>query len=450
MTRAMLRDHRKPILGLVYLLVVGLLIVGSIAIYAKALPWQHATRVTVVAGRVGLELNPHSDVKLQGMRVGEVREISSDGKTATVELALDDDKLELIPANIDAAIVPKTLFGEKYVDLRVPDDPVSERLSEGGVIRQSRTSVEIGQLFARVVPLLRSLRPDQLSMVLGSLADAVDGRGAQIGRTLNQLSDYLTAMSPSLDTLGHDLHQLAKTVEVYADSAPEIVGLLESSAHISRDLLLGEQQQFEHFLRDLGAMSERAEGVLARNSERLVVLSGSARRILALLDEYAAALPCTISGLRTFETLMNQVVGTQGPYLNVRIEMEVNREPYRYPDDLPTNPGSDAHNSNLPPEVPSWAPHCPQFSAEVKSLRNPGLYSQPMYGGAPQHSSAEQDGSADARHSGASVNAMVADARDALSRAAAARLLNIPQESVPPYAGLIIGPMLSDGEVSAP
>jgi phospholipid/cholesterol/gamma-HCH transport system substrate-binding protein len=47
-------------------------------------------------------------------------------------------------------------------------------------------------------------------------------------------------------------------------------------------------------------------------------------------------------------------------------------------------------------------------------------------------------------------DAMVGDARTALSTAAAARLLGVSHESVPPYAELLVGPMLSDGEVSAP
>jgi hypothetical protein len=45
-----------------------------------------------------------------------------DGPGATLDLALDPDKVDLIPSNVEAQLLPKTLFGEKYVSLVIPDD----------------------------------------------------------------------------------------------------------------------------------------------------------------------------------------------------------------------------------------------------------------------------------------------------------------------------------------
>ena len=47
--------------------------------------------VTLQTDKVGNQLAPPSDVKLRGLIVGEVREVTADGATATVELALDPD-----------------------------------------------------------------------------------------------------------------------------------------------------------------------------------------------------------------------------------------------------------------------------------------------------------------------------------------------------------------------
>ena len=54
------------------------------------------------------------------MIVGEVRSVSSDGRKATIDLALQPRTVGLIPANVSARLLPKTLFGEKFVDLVLP------------------------------------------------------------------------------------------------------------------------------------------------------------------------------------------------------------------------------------------------------------------------------------------------------------------------------------------
>ena len=144
----------------------------------------------------GLELNPQSDVKLQGLVVGEVREITSDGRQAEVHLALSPDHIDLIPADVDARIIPKTLFGEKYVDLLVPDGASDRPIADGDVITQSTTSVEIGDIYSKLVPLLRTVDPAQLSTTLNSLADALDGRGRRLGETISLVNEFLGRAQP--------------------------------------------------------------------------------------------------------------------------------------------------------------------------------------------------------------------------------------------------------------
>ena len=52
-----------------------------------------------------------------------MREIDSNGDGATLSLAINPAQAQLIPANVTARILPKTLFGEKYVALQVPERP---------------------------------------------------------------------------------------------------------------------------------------------------------------------------------------------------------------------------------------------------------------------------------------------------------------------------------------
>ncbi len=439
--------HVKPLLGVGYLLVIASLVLGSIQTFRKAMPWQGTVMVTLTTRDAGHELNPLSDVKLQGARVGEVRSITSDGDEAVVELALDPDTIDLIPANVDARILPKTLFGEKYVDLLVPPDASESRIEEGDEISQSRTSVEIGELFARLVPILRTLKPEKVSLVLGSLAEALEGRGRELATTAVQLEDLLERLNPHLGALSHDLRQFALTADVYADSAPEVIRILDNAATISRELLVPEERNFSDFLDSVIGTATISTKVLRENTNNLVTLSGRARPVLSLLDEYSAALPCTLKTLHVLGDLGTHATGARGPFINLRVDLVTDREPYRYPDDLPSNPGNDAYLGNLHRYVPSWAPHCPDLPDRLDDLEPAEPFSQPGPAAVPPVSSADRRGDNHVSATQPAPAPAVQEARDALARALAAGALGVSQDDVPGYVPLLMAPLLHDRQV---
>jgi len=438
-----LRAHSRHLLGLVYLLVLALLIALSVQTYRKALPWQGAARVEISTRQPGLELNPQSDVKFQGVRVGEVREVTSDGFSATVRMAIDYDSLDLIPADVDAMIVPKTLFGEKYVDLRARpgSSPTTARLADGDQIQQSTTSVELGVIFDRIVPVLRTLDPVKLSTLLGSLARALDGRGAELGETLRTTRTFLHRLDPSLDDLVYDIRQLATTADIYADAAPALLGILDDSASISTQNLVAREQEFAAFLGGIVDTATTTEDVLRENAGNLVRLTGRSGPVLELLETYAGAIPCLLESLRVGNNAVNRTSGVRGPAIGLSIDMVVQREPYSFPDDLPTNPRSDAYVTNLPDFVPNWDPHCPQMPQRLYDLVEVAPYSQQPYSQAVP----PNDEVGNTSEPGGELANL---GRTALARALAAQGLEAPVADVPDYAALLLLPLVADGEVS--
>ena len=424
-----MRKHRRPLLGLTYIAVIALLLFTSVQTFRKAMPWQGALEVTLTTATPGLELNPLSDVKLQGLRVGEVREVTSNGRDAVIRMAIDEDKADLIPANVDARIVPKTLFGEKYVDLLVPADPTKDRISDGDEIRQSTTSVELGELFTQLSSILRALRPEQVSTVLNSLARSLDGRGATLARTAVELERFLGKLGPHLGTLSHDLRQFARTADIYADSAPELVRILGNAASISDDLLVPKEQEFGEFLDSVITTANTSTDVLRENTERLVTLSGRARPVLKLLDTYSIVLPCVLDTLHVLDNVATHATGARGSYINLRVDLVTARKPYTYPDDLPSNPLSDANVNNLHRFVPSWEPHCPDLAESLYSVKPAKPFS--MTGTTPVPPSAA-----------------LQEARAALARSIAAQTLGVDADDVPAYAGLLLAPLIAEGEVT--
>lgn len=70
--------------------------------------------------------------------------IVAESSGARLTLRVDPRYLGLIPANVRADINASTVFGNKYVALRAPDNPVAQRLSPGGRVAGRRSPASFG------------------------------------------------------------------------------------------------------------------------------------------------------------------------------------------------------------------------------------------------------------------------------------------------------------------
>ena len=119
----------------------------------------------------------HADVKIRGVIVGEVLGFTATDQGAKVRLGIFPGQMHTIPTNVTGAIVPKTLFGEKYVSLVVPGDPASTPLKPGATITRTRVPVEVQQVLADLYPLLRTVQPADINLTLNAISTALEGRG---------------------------------------------------------------------------------------------------------------------------------------------------------------------------------------------------------------------------------------------------------------------------------
>ena len=109
----MSRRIRLRIQGLAVLVTLALLLGLAVATYNKV--FVEVARVTLETDTIGNQLQTASDVKVRGVIVGDVREIDASADGATIELAIRPEYLEQIPADVTARLLPKTLFGERFV-----------------------------------------------------------------------------------------------------------------------------------------------------------------------------------------------------------------------------------------------------------------------------------------------------------------------------------------------
>src|SRR5690348_13204510 len=165
---AVTAEHR--VLGVTFLGLLALFVWLTYAIFNKS--FSDYVDVTLRASRTGLQMPARADVKIRGVVVGSVvgQRVTRAGVRLT--LGLYPGKLGEIPANVTARILPKTLFGEKYVALQVPKDPAPRSIAAGDVIRESKVAIEVEKVLRDFYPLLETVQPAQLNYMLTSVADA--------------------------------------------------------------------------------------------------------------------------------------------------------------------------------------------------------------------------------------------------------------------------------------
>ncbi len=298
------RERNKLALaGLAYVVVAAMLIWLSIAIYNKA--FTDFTTVTLEADKAGLQLQELGDVRYNGVLVGQIRDISQTEEQAIIELGLYPGAADGIPTDIDATIVPTTLFGQKYVALVPASEGGPTGIEDGLVIPQERvhTTVELGAVLSRLFPLLQTVRPQDLSATLGALATALDGRGEQIGETLVDLDSYLTDMNQHLPTLQEDLRLLASVAETYNVAAPDLVATL-GNLTVTSGTITEKKAQFATLFGDVTDLSNLTSDILETNEVNAIKTTSMSRPVLALMDKYSPEYDCLLRGVAAYKPIL--------------------------------------------------------------------------------------------------------------------------------------------------
>ena len=195
-----------------------------------------------------------------------------------------------------AAILPKTLFGEKYVSLVIPDDPSSSALSSGDTIEKTQLPLEVEKVLNDLYPLLRAVQPAEINYTLNALATALEGRGDDIGNNLEVLDSYLQRMNPQMPQLIADLKRLGKVADTYADVFPDIAATLRNSVKTG-GTLLEKEKTLNAFLNDVSSFSDTANAFLDENGDNIVELGQLSEQQLGLLARYSPEFPCLLGGI---------------------------------------------------------------------------------------------------------------------------------------------------------
>jgi phospholipid/cholesterol/gamma-HCH transport system substrate-binding protein len=311
---------RRRLAGVAFLLVLALLAALSVAVYQKR--FTAVAIVDLYTDDAGNAMRPRAAVKMRGVQIGEVRRIFADGSGARLELALDPSRLDMVPADVTAQLLPTTLFGERYVALIPPAASSPARLADGDRITQDRSAnaIELERVLDSLLPTLQAVQPQKLSVTLTAVSTALQGRGDQIGDTLVQLDAYLTELNPNLPALNRDIRELVEVVDSYGEAAPDLVRALTEITVTSRTVV-DQRSNLDTLYRTVTGDATDVTTWLRQNRDNIIRLNARGRPTLELLARYAPSFPCVLQQLTEFEDSMDKALGagTSRPGLHVNV-----------------------------------------------------------------------------------------------------------------------------------
>ncbi|MDX6258460.1 MAG: phospholipid/cholesterol/gamma-HCH transport system substrate-binding protein [Kribbellaceae bacterium] len=324
------------------------------AFYAKV--FTATVDVKLQTSHIGLQLNRHADVKLRGIIVGEVRAVSTDGDFATVQLSLKPDAVKEISSQVSARILPKTLFGEKYVALVPPPGPEGRPIRAGDTIARDKTAVgiEIEKVLNDALPLLQAVDPADLNATLNTLATALEGRGSEIAATLTQLDGYLKKLNPNVPNLIAALTKLTQVSKIYGDVTPDLARALRNLT-ITGNTVVEKEKQLQTFFTDVQTLSTTGNAFLKENEDRVIRLGEVSRPVLDLLERYSPEFPCFLQVMTdTIPTLSDTF---RDGRLNINLELITNQPTPYQPNETPKyedhrGPTCVGRNYTVPGEHP--------------------------------------------------------------------------------------------------
>ena len=348
--RAAIGSKRK-LQGVAFLLMIVLLFLLVIALYNKTL--VKTVPVSLRTDSIGNQLSLNADVKFRGVNVGDVRSLSTNGEVATLKLAMKPDQIKLIPANVQARILPKTLFGQKYVELVSSSEGQGVRtLRKGDVIPQdrSRTAIEIEQLYDNLLPFITTVRPDQLNNTLTAISTALEGRGDKLGDNLVRLDDYLRRINQHLPSIQADVSELADYSQILNQAAPDLLRFLDNTVVTSRTLVQKQNTLFS-LLTGTADAANTGSAVLSENRNRLIQAPQLGADITRTVARRADNLPLIVNGLTGLVPKLHTVFGggTNKNWLHISASILGQKGAYVAPQDCP---------KNLSPDGNQYGPNC--------------------------------------------------------------------------------------------
>ncbi|GIG69840.1 MCE family protein [Phytomonospora endophytica] len=279
---------RKPVV--IFAAIAVLLLAGFFA-------WQRltaaSTGITVYLDRA-VGVFPGSEVRILGVKVGEVHTVEPEGSRVRVELSWDADYP--VPAGASAIVVPPSLVADRYIQL-APAYTGGEKMTDGAELPPERTIVplELDEVYAALNKFADALGPNgagsdgELAELLEAARKNLEGNGAPLGESLDNLAKALSTVSDGRGDLFATIDNLATFTTALAQSDGQVRLFNEQLADVAGQLS-EERDELGDALQKLAGALVVVTGFIEDNKETLVTNVDALAELTGVLARQQDAL----------------------------------------------------------------------------------------------------------------------------------------------------------------
>jgi phospholipid/cholesterol/gamma-HCH transport system substrate-binding protein len=288
----------RPILSLHGGLARGVAFAAVVVLLLAAGLWwvlsrPSGTRVTAYFPEsVGLYAG--SDVRVLGMPIGTVTQVTPQGPQVRVDMTLDS-KVP-VPTTAKAVAVAPSLVSDRYVQFTPPYDG-GPRMTDGTVVPLERTAapLELDDINKNLDRMMTALGPNGANSK-GALSDALNveaanlrGNGEAIHQMITQLGQAESTLSGSKQDWFGTIDHLQKFNKALADSDRQVQQFDQQFAD-AMHFLAGERGDLAGALHDLGPALEDIQSFIRDNRGQIKSNVDNLAGVTKVLVDQRAAL----------------------------------------------------------------------------------------------------------------------------------------------------------------
>ncbi len=214
-------------------------------------------------------LLPNDDVRIAGVRVGQVKDVHIvDKRQAEVEFEVDAGRT--LPAGVTAQIKFRNLVGQRYVSLGEGDDGTGKALPPGGTIPLERTTpaLDLTELFNGFKPLFTALNPDDVNKLSYEVIQVLQGEGGTVESLLSHTASLATTIADKDQVIGEVIDNLNSVLDTVNAHTPQLNDLIVKLQQLVSGLA-ADRKPIGDAIESLGTLAETTSGLLGEVREPL-------------------------------------------------------------------------------------------------------------------------------------------------------------------------------------
>ncbi|GED99743.1 ABC transporter substrate-binding protein [Gordonia spumicola] len=233
-------------------------------------------------------LNPGDDVRIAGVRVGQVDSVEiTNQNQALVTFNVDRDSL---PASTNIYIRYRNLTGLRYVALEKGVGDAGQNVGEGYTfgtdpkVKNTHPAVNLTELFNGFRPLFKQITPDDMNTLAETVIKVFQGdMDTTISQLITQTSSLTNALADKDQVIGDMITNLTKVLETVNRNDDQFTSLLDNTEKLVTGL----------------AAQRGSVGSAITSVSNLTTVMGS------ILSKTRPAIQGDIAGLKTVSDQLN-------------------------------------------------------------------------------------------------------------------------------------------------